>query len=134
MESTPETDQGERAILDVMLPIELFNKNDGQGHHWSKSHRTRQRLEQELRILKQVREPFDFPVRVVATRILGKKQRFWDSSSVLRGTYKQLEDALVACGWFHDDSYKWITDSHGKQDGSFRKHGPAIRIEVYKDE
>lgn len=120
-------------LLDVTLPIELLNKNDGQGHHWSRTHRTRTQLEQSLTYLGQRRDPFDVPVRVVVTRILGKGQRYWDSSSVLRGSYKQLEDAMVACGWFHDDSFKHIKDTHGKQDASQRHLGPATRIQIFQE-
>lgn len=121
-------------LLDITLPIEIHNKNQGQGHHWIGTHKTRKEMEQTLRLLGMKRQPFDVPVRVVVTRILGKRQKLWDSSSVLRGSYKQLEDSLVACGWFHDDSHKYITETIGRQDDQHRSKGPATRIEVYQDE
>jgi hypothetical protein len=121
-------------VLDRILPIEIQNKNDGQGRHWSGMHKTRRRMETDLRMLGLVRQPFEFPVSVLVTRILGKGQRFWDSSSVLRGTYKSLEDSLVACGWFHDDSRKYITNTFGIQDGNRRHLGPSVRIEVFTEE
>jgi len=121
-------------LLDVTLPIEINNRNKGQGHHWISTHKTRQEMERTLCLLGMKRQPFDVPVRVVATRILGKGQKLWDSSSILRGSYKQLEDALVACGWFHDDSPKYITETIGRQDSKHRSTGPAVRIEVYQDE
>jgi hypothetical protein len=121
-------------LLDKTLPIELLNRNQGQGHHWISSHKTRKQMEQTLRLLGMTRQPFEVPVRVGATRILGKGKRLWDSSSVLRGTYKQLEDSLVACGWFHDDSTKFITETIGRQDSKHRSTGPAVRIQVYQDD
>jgi hypothetical protein len=121
-------------LLDVILPIEIHNKNDGQGKHWAGTHRTRKRMESDLRILGQTRTPFDHPVSVLVTRILGKGQSFWDSSSILRGTYKQLEDSLVKCGWFHDDDTKHITNTFGLQDASRRKLGPAVRIQIFTEE
>ena len=80
------------------------------------------------------REPFKFPVRVVLTRILGPKQRLWDADSVLRGSAKQLIDGLVDAGWFVDDGPKYITEMDGRQDKSNRTEGPAVLIEVFKDD
>ena len=117
-------------LLNKVIPIELLNKNDGQGRHWILTHRTRKQMELDLRTLGLIRKPFEQPVNVIVTRILGKGQKFWDSSSVLRGNYKQLEDALVACGWFHDDSYTHIRSTIGTQDGAHRSVGPATRIQV----
>lgn len=121
-------------LLDVTLPIEIHNKNDGQGNHWAGTHRTRKRIVKDLRMLGMVRKPFNRPVSVLVTRILGKGQKLWDSSSILRGTYKQLEDSLVECGWFHDDDTKHITNTFGLQDATRRHIGPAIRIQVFTEE
>ena len=118
-------------LLDVTLPLEITNQNDGQGHSFWKKHRQRLQYQSDLRVLGHLRKPFDEPVRIVATRILGKNQRLWDSSSVLRGSYKQLEDAMVACGWFVDDGPKYITETVGRQDDTQRSNGPAIRLQVY---
>jgi hypothetical protein len=49
---------------------------------------------------------------------------------VLRGNYKEIEDALVACGWFVDDSMQYIAITIGKQDETRRKEGPAIELEI----
>jgi hypothetical protein len=76
--------------------------------------------------------PFEFPVEVHVTRILGPRQSFWDSSSVLRGNYKEIEDSLVAVGWFHDDSTKYITNTAGFQDATQRENGPAVKIEIFR--
>jgi hypothetical protein len=100
-----------KRLLHVELPIELTNGNDGRGNKWFKSSVLRKKLEQQLKMLGYNRKPFDIPVVVRVTRMLAKGQRFWDSSSCGRGNWKELEDALVAIGWFHDDSMKWITQT-----------------------
>ena len=48
--------------------------------------------------------------------------------------YKELEDALVAIGWFHDDSPKWITETRFYQDASRRDQGSSIEIQIYTNE
>jgi hypothetical protein len=48
----------------------------------------------------------------------------------LRGNYKEIEDALVACGWFTDDSTDHIALTVGKQDATRRKEGSAIELEI----
>jgi hypothetical protein len=79
------------------------------------------------------REPFEFPVRVVLTRILGPKQKLWDADSVLRGSSKQIFDGLVDAGWFVDDGPNYITKVDGRQDKTKRSEGPAVLIEIFKD-
>jgi hypothetical protein len=76
------------------------------------------------------RKPYGVPTEVTVTRVLGKGQRLWDSSSIGRGNYKELEDALVACGWFVDDSPKHITRTLFRQDESRREEGPFTEIQV----
>jgi len=121
-----------KTVLNETLPIELTNGNDGQGGRWFNSANARKKLEVKLRQIYSKRVPFDFPVEVHVTRILGSNQRMWDSSSVLRGNYKQLEDALVVLGWFHDDSTKYITHTQGFQDATQRENGPAVKIEIFR--
>lgn len=120
-------------VLDKLLPFELKNNNDGRGFHWRRTKREKDNLLIELKLLGFQRVPFDHPVSVLVTRVLGPRQSFWDGSSVLRGNYKELEDALVNCGWWKDDSHKHITSCFGIQDGDHRKHGPAIRIQCFTE-
>jgi len=115
----------------VTLKIKLNNNNEGQRKSWYKSASDRKRFENMLRRLKLVREPFDQPVVVHVTRILGKGQQQWDMSSGLRGSYKALEDAMTACGWWVDDSPKYIREVRFFQNGDRRKEGPAVLIEVF---
>jgi len=119
-------------ILSHRLPFELTNGNDGRGSKWFSSAKVRDRIEADLRKMRLTRKPFDFPVSVRITRILGKGQRLWDSSSIGRGNYKELEDALVACGWFHDDSPRWITETIFRQCADQRDNGPGIEIEIFR--
>ena len=118
-------------LLRCLLPIELTNGNTGRGHKFWASSKTRRDVERLIRSLGLIRKPFDFPVVVRVTRLMGARQRHWDSSSVGRGNWKEIEDALVACGWFHDDSYKWIRATEFVQ----KKHsGACVCVEVFKFE
>jgi len=121
-------------VLHKILPFELTNGNDGRGSKWFSSAKLRKEFEKNLRLLGYERKPFATPVHVAVTRILGQGQRLWDSSSIGRGNYKELEDALVAIGWFHDDSPKWITETRFFQDASRRDQGSAIEIQIYTKE
>src|SRR5690554_4369071 len=107
--------------LTLTLPIELTNGNSGRGHAFWNSAKERKAYEEIIRTKFPRQRPFGVPVVVTVTRVLGRKQRLWDSSSILRGNYKEVEDALVACGFFHDDGPRWIRATHGLQDASRRK-------------
>lgn len=117
----------------VLLPFELTNGNDGRGSKWFSSDKVRKQIEADLRKLRMVRTPFLFPVTVHVVRILGPGQRLWDSSSIGRGNWKEIEDALVACGWFTDDSPKFITMTTFDQTASRRFEGPAIEVIITQD-
>jgi len=116
------------APIYTRLPMELTNGNDGQQKAWQKSSRVRRTLEYNLRLLRLVYTPRKGKVTVTVVRILGPGQRLWDSSSRGRGNYKQLEDSMVACGWFTDDSPKFIKDTIFQEDDTQRENGPAIDI------
>lgn len=120
--------------LDVILPLELTNGNTGRGHRFEKSNRLRQEIEMILRAGGFTRTPFEFPVVVYVTRILGKGDRLWDSSSIGRGSWKETEDSLVALGWFHDDGPKWIHETRFFQDATKREIGPAIHVQIRKSD
>lgn len=117
-----------------LLPIQLTNGNDGRGSRWFKSANVRKSIESTLRAKKLVRTPFSVPVALIVTRILGKGQRLWDVSSCGRGNWKEIEDALVACGWFKDDGPKYITDIRFQQNDWSRDIGPTTLVEVYQSE
>jgi hypothetical protein len=112
------------------LPFELTNGNDGRGSKWFSSAKLRKKFESDLRRLDLVRTPFERPVIVTVTRILGPRQSLWDSSSIGRGNWKEIEDAMVACGWFHDDGPKYIKQTLFLQDASRRHEGLSIKVEI----
>ena len=116
------------------LPFKLTNGNDGRGSKWFSSAKLRKQFESELRKRGLARgEPYPFPVKVTVTRILGPGERFWDSSSIGRGSYKEIEDALVACGWFVDDSPRYITNTDFRQDGCRRKGDVRLEVRIEQD-
>lgn len=125
-------DDSDGLLLSVTLPIELTNRNDGQGKAWYASHTTRQDFEAQIIVMGLRRTPFACKTWCVWTRILGPGQKLWDCSSIFRGNAKQLEDALVACGWWHDDCPKYITEVIGRQETNQREIGPAVRIDIYR--
>ena len=118
-------------LVSRRLPIELTNGNDGRGSRWFSSANLRKTFESQLRLLREERQPFDELVDVRITRILGYKERKWDADSVLRGSAKELIDALVAVGWFHDDGPRYIRHCDGRQDTDQRENGPAVLVEVF---
>lgn len=115
------------------LPFELTNGNDGRTKSWYKPAKIRKDIETQLRLLQLGQaEPFVDPVAVEVLRILGPGQRLWDYSSGLRGNWKEIEDALVAVGWFADDGPKHIKRVWFDQDASRREDGPSIVVSVYQ--
>ena len=120
--------------MTIFLPIKLTNGNTGRGNAWYKSAAFRDKIEKKLRYLGFARQPFPCRVSVTVTRILGKGERLWDSSSVLRGNWKELEDALVSLGWFVDDSTKYIATTDGRQDDTRRDIGPGIELTILPTE
>jgi hypothetical protein len=121
-----------KLVLSVTLDVELTNKNDGQGHSWHHTAKSRKDYESHLRAMGHSRKAFKRKVNLKITRILGRGQRLWDQSSVLRGSAKQLEDALVSCGWFVDDSPEWIGLVIGDQEVPTKRVHPQVKIEVFE--
>lgn len=124
--------RGDGQLELIRLPIRLTNKNGGRGGSYHASATFRKKCEERLRAWGLAANPvrFPFPVRVRVVRILGPHERKWDTSSILRGNYKEIEDALVAIGWFPNDSPDWIVETVPDQDDSQRDFGPAIVLEV----
>lgn len=115
----------------AIIPISLTNSNDGRTVHYGASASRRRKYAKQLGILGFKRKPFEKQVDVVVTRILGPNQRLMDSSSLLRGNYKEIEDTLVELGWFTDDDTKSIRVTFAVQDTSRRHLGPATQIDIY---
>ena len=136
-------------LFKIVVKHNLSNNNAGQGRSWHKSAKDRKDFDRKIadsmvvtyEDSKVYAAPFadtlsgtqltDLLVLVV-TRVLGKNQRLWDSDSVLRGSSKQLIDAIVATGLVADDSPKHIALCIGQQDNSRREDGPLIEIDFYE--
>lgn len=123
-----------KLIETVCVPMVLTNSNDGQGHGW---YRTDQQKKKCLKILEDNwladRTPFDHCVGLKIIRVLGPKQRLWDFDSIGRGNAKQLIDAMVELGWFHDDKPEHIRPVHYDQDDMQRENGPCVIVKIYKE-
>lgn len=107
-------------LRSIDLPIELTNNNTGRTQHFGRSAAHRRKYERIIRGLCGQQKPFDVKVDVVVIRVLAKRQRLWDYSSVLRGNWKEIEDALVACGFLHDDGPQYVGCCLGLQDAETR--------------
>lgn len=127
---TPDNDTPEAFRSEIRLPIKLTNGNGGRTKHYAASARLRKEYEALIRSLYGQQTPYPYPVSVKVTRALGKGERLFDFSSGFRGNYKEIEDSLVVCGFFHDDSPTWIRSVCFYQDDRRRSEGPCIEIEV----
>jgi hypothetical protein len=115
-------------IRKITLPIELTNNNAGRTQHFGRSASQRRKYERIIRAEFGQQRPFDVPVQIVVIRVLGKKQRVWDYSSVLRGNWKEIEDAIVACGFLHDDGPDYVKLVIGVQETLERERGPCVDV------
>ncbi len=115
-------------MYSITLPIKLVNDNTGRSQHWSKAAKRKKLYVSILRVLGGKREPFDHPVTIRLTRILGARERLWDADSIGRGSAKELIDAFVACGWLVDDGPKWVVGIEYRQEID-RLSKSAVRVE-----
>lgn len=117
----------------IRLSMKLTNRNNGQGRHWSVSAKASKEADAAVREAMNVPrvQPYDCPVSLVITRILGPRERLWDEDSILRGNAKQILDAMVSRGWFHDDGPRWISSVVGRQDATQRGIGPCVSIDIF---
>ena len=103
-------------LKQIDLPIELTNNNTGRTQHFGRSASQRKKYERIIRSLFPKQKSFDCEVDIVVVRVLGKRQRLWDASSILRGNWKEIEDALVACRFLEDDGPDYVRAVLGTQD------------------
>jgi len=121
----------------ILLPLVLNNGNTGRSKRWFSSSNSRRNIETLIRATGNVRDrnigPFQFPVTLRITRILGKAQKAWDSDSIGRGNAKELIDSLVSCGWLVDDSPKYVTQTIYEQETpSERLLVSSTRVEFFR--
>jgi hypothetical protein len=115
----------------IELPIELTNNNTGRTQHFGRSASQRKKYERIIRAKFGQQVPFASKVEIVVQRVLAARQRLWDFSSVLRGNWKEIEDALVACGFMHDDGPEYIGLCIGDQDAETRLTSDGGFVRVY---
>lgn len=137
---------GKQWVATIKVSAKLKNANNGQSKHWSGSHKERKLFQEVLAsaevVTKDGVEPLSGWLKsrhwdagdkagLVVWRVLGKRERLWDSDSVLRGNYKQLQDSLVEVGVFEDDNPDYIEWVLGLQDKERRHEGSGIEIDIY---
>jgi hypothetical protein len=115
----------------IELPIELTNNNTGRTQHFGRSASQRKKYERIIRAKFGQQVPFASRVEIVVQRVLAARQRLWDFSSVLRGNWKEIEDALVACGFMHDDGPEYVGMCIGVQDAETRLTSEGGFVRVY---
>jgi hypothetical protein len=115
----------------IELPIELTNNNTGRTQHFGRSASQRKKYERIIRAKFGQQVPFSSKVEIVVQRVLAARQRLWDFSSVLRGNWKEIEDALVACGFVHDDGPEYVGLCIGDQDAETRLTSEGGFVRVY---
>jgi hypothetical protein len=115
----------------IELPIELTNNNTGRTQHFGRSASQRKKYERIIRAKFGQQVPFSSKVEIVVQRVLAARQRLWDESSILRGNWKEIEDALVACGFLHDDKPDYVAKCVGDQDAITRLTSVGGFVRVY---
>ena len=116
--------------IELLMPIRLTNANNGQTKRYQPSARFRNDCGDWCKVWFPGKKPFDHPVRLLVTRILGKGQQLWDEDSIGRGNAKQIIDSLVACNIFHDDRSRWIAGVDYRQDANQRLDYPRVSIRI----
>lgn len=119
-----------KPLLTVSVDIDLLSENQTLREHWSKRKKRRKVYGWLLRAAFGRSTPFDHPVKITATRVLGKGQRPFDGDNFMGGSWKQVQDAMVDVGWLHDDTVKWLPKVVPVQDASKREQGPMLIIDI----
>lgn len=100
----------EGCLFAARLPMRLTNGNTGRTTSWHLSARNRCAAEAALKAWGLVRSPVVGKVSILLRRVLAKGEKEWDAGSWHRGNWKEIQDALVACGWFEDDGPRFIAE------------------------
>lgn len=119
-------------VARLFLPITLTNDNGGRNAKWFRTAKRKREYAMMVRVYSGRRVPFEFPVILRITRVLGAKQKLWDHDSIGRGSAKELVDAIRDHGWIHNDDPKWVRDVTYKQTDKHRDRGPAVQIDFIR--
>ncbi len=116
-------------MLKALLPIRLESKNISRRRHWAANHKKKQEFIKVLKALGVTARymPPTHKQHLTITRVLGKREKLWDTANGLGGSCVELLDSMVYCGFFVDDSDKYLTVEF-KQDDTRRHEGPATEI------
>jgi hypothetical protein len=138
----------EELLFTIMVDRELKNGNTGRTKHFSQAIKEKKGWAKALKVsdviiptgivlplpafIEEVLGGKTVQQRVglVVNRVLGKRQRFWDADSALRGA-KELIDATVDTGLLEDDNMKHVAWCVGSQDDTRKEEGPFVELLFY---
>jgi hypothetical protein len=116
-------------MIDVTLRIDLIGANKLLRMHWRERKQLRIDCLNYLLVAGvKTRTPEPVKQRVSITRILGPRQRSFDTDNAYAAC-KNLLDCLQIKGMIFDDSPAWI-DLTVEEDSANRSAGPAVRVRV----
>lgn len=114
----------------LVLPIKLLSKNGRDKLTWRQRHRLRRDYLNIVHLKYPHRaDPPQCKQRVKIIRVMGPREREWDTQNIGAGTAVELVDALKLAGYFIDDSPKFL-ETDFAQERSSKIKGPAVFIEI----
>ena len=137
-----------KLLFTITIDKELKNGNTGRTKHFSQAIKEKKQWVQALSVADVETEtgivlplpafiedvlngrPIAQKVGIAVRRVLGKRQRFWDADSALRGA-KELIDSVVDSGLLVDDNMKHVAWCLGIQDDSRKDEGPFVELDFY---
>lgn len=127
-----------RFLFRLSLPLEISNRNDGRGHQWFRTDAEKKAVAEALQIFYPNGPPAEAremdsggTVNLVVRRILGKRQRWFDPDSILRGNAKEIVDAIVDHGFLSGDGYPAVGFVAGVQIKD-PEAGPALAVDFFR--
>ena len=136
-------------LFTITIDKELKNGNTGRTKHFSQAIKEKKQWVQALgnadvetvtgivyplpAFIQDVMlgSPIQQKVGIVVNRVLGKRQRQWDSDSILRGNFKECLDSVVGSGLLSDDNTKCVAWCVGLQDDTRKSEGPFVELLFY---
>lgn len=136
-------------LFTITIDKELKNGNTGRTKHFSQAIKEKKQWVQALgnadvetvtgivyplpAFIQDVMlgSPIQQKVGIVVNRVLGKRQRQWDSDSILRGNFKECLDSVVGSGLLSDDNTKYVAWCVGLQDDTRKSEGPFVELLFY---
>lgn len=120
-----------QGVVTGFLFVKLLSKNGRDALHWSR----RQKLKNEYLLELSHAYPrkgvytSEVKQRVTFTRVLGKGEKLFDDANMAGGSCVELQDAMTALGWWHDDSPRYL-ESRFAQDAKHRQYGSCVVIRI----